>query len=242
MKTKALIFAFAAIIFFLFSCEKEKVETDRITFEEFDLGSKGYYIGEDMAGGFRSGNALFKTSYDPEWESWSGFAISNHSDTETRGYQNQYSCISGSGAGGSENFALLYTWASDTIEFIIPEKITGISFSNSTWAYYAMLEGDLFSKQFGGDSGDDSDYFNLNIKAIDEAGHMSLNATLNLADYRFTNNAEDYIANAWTEVDLSDAGFVKYLVLSFESSDTGDFGINTPTYVCIDNIRGELKE
>ena len=52
----------------------------------------------------------------------------------------------------------------------------------------------------------------------------------------------DYIGNVWTDLDLSQAGFLKYLVLSFDSSDKGAFGINTPTFVCIDNIYGELRD
>ena len=224
------------------SCEKEKVPVDKITFEEINLGDKGFYNGSDMAGGFISGNAFFKTNYYPEYNSWSGFACSNHTDTETRGYQNQYSCIAGEGANGSSQYAILSSWDLDTLEFIVPEKITAISFCNSTYAYYSMLEGDEFAKQFGGGSGDDLDYFSLRLQCYDESNRLIGDGTINLADYRFTNNADDYIANVWTEMDLSEIGFIKYIVFSFESSDNGPFGINTPTYVCIDNIKGELQE
>jgi hypothetical protein len=243
MKTKHFLFAFAATgLLLLSSCEKDEVKKDRINFEEFELGSEGYYNGSDMAGGFQSGNAIFPNSFNPDFQSWIGFAVSNHTDVQTRGYVNQYSSIAGSGDDGSDNYAVFYTFSSDTIEFVIPEKITNICISNSTYAYYSMLEGDDFAKQFGGGTGDDPDYFNLNLEGLDEAGRQVFIATLTLADYRFANNAEDYIANSWTDLDLSEAGFVKYLVLSFESSDTGAFGINTPTYVCIDNLFGELQD
>ncbi|MGC9341968.1 MAG: DUF4465 domain-containing protein [Bacteroidales bacterium] len=243
MKKYLFFTVFAAGIMFLnSSCKKDEIERDKITFEEIALNSDGVYIGEDMNKSYRSGNAIFNIDYNPEWQSWSGFAVSNHTDTETRGLENQFSAIAGSGANGSDNYAVLYTWDSDTIEFIIPEKITNISICNTTWAYYAMLEGDPPAKQFGGNSGDESDYFNLNMTGLNESGQKVLEATLTLADYRFTNNAEDYIANQWTDIDLSEAGFLKYLVFSFESSDVGDFGINTPTFVCIDNIFGELQE
>jgi hypothetical protein len=236
-------FVFAAgILVIISSCQKEKIETDRINFEEIDMGSDGYYIGEDMKKSYRSGNAIFTIDYNPDWQSWKGFAVSNHRDTETRGYANQYSSIAGSGAGGSDNYAVLYTWDTDTIEFIIPEKVTSISFCNTTWAYYAMLEGEPPAKQFGGGSGDELDYFNLILNGYNESSQKVVEATITLADYRYLNNADDYIANQWTSINLSEAGFLKYLTLSFESSDVGDFGINTPTYICIDNIIGELKE
>lgn len=242
MRTKTIFIAFAAITLTLTSCNKDKPEKDKITFEEFDLGTKGYYIGEDMRRGFRSGNALFSNEYNPDWQSWLGFAVSNHHDTETRGQENQYSVIAGTGAGGSDNFALLFTLSSDTIEFIKPEKVTNISVCNSTWAYYAMLEGYPPAKQFGGNSGDDLDYFNLIITGVDEQGREVLEAAVTLADYRFVNNAEDYVGNQWTDINLGKAGYLKYLVFSFESSDVGDFGINTPTFVCIDNVFGELQD
>jgi hypothetical protein len=243
MKTNTYFLLFAAsLIFFFSSCEKDKTETDNINFEDFELGDDGYYIGSDMAGGYTIGNAYFPINYNEEYGSWSGFAVSNHTDTETRGYSNQYSAIAGSGASGSEKYAVLYTWQADTIEFLTPEKVTNISVCNTTYAYYAMLEGTEISDPFGGDSGDERDYFNLLITGLDESGTPVLEASLALANYRYENNAEDYVSNAWTDVDLSEGGYIKYLVFSFESSDMGDFGINTPTYVCIDNIRGELQE
>ncbi|MFW5645384.1 MAG: DUF4465 domain-containing protein [Bacteroidota bacterium] len=241
MKTKVWIIAFAATgIFFFISCEKDQPEKDRIDFEEVELESEGYYI--NKSGGFTLGNAHFPTRYDEDFDSWSGFVVSNHNDTETRGFENMYSCIAGKGADGSEKFGLLFTMSTDTIEFLVPEKVTNISFCNSTYAYYSMLEGGSFSKQFGGETGDDPDYLNLLLKGLDESGNLVAEVRLALADYTFDNNAEDYIANMWTDVDLSQAGYLKYLVFSFESSDVGDFGINTPTYVCVDNIIGELQE
>ena len=44
----------------------------------------------------------------------------------------------------------------------------------------------------------------------------------------------------WTRYDLSDFGFVKGLVIELSSSDTGQWGMNTPAYFCLDNIEGEL--
>ncbi|HEB89007.1 MAG TPA: DUF4465 domain-containing protein, partial [Deltaproteobacteria bacterium] len=40
----------------------------------------------------------------------------------------------------------------------------------------------------------------------------------------------------WVFQDLSSLGLVKELGFSFESSDVGSFGINTPQYFAIDNL------
>jgi Domain of unknown function (DUF4465) len=241
----AVVIAVAGIS--LSSCEKDEVKMDRINFEELELDESGFYNGSDLSGGFLSGNVFFKTKYDPQWESWSGFAYTNHKDVTTGDYTNQYSCIAGSGDDGSEKYAVLYIFSdnpanADTIEFIIPEKVTNISFCNSTYAYKTMENGNAFAKKFGGESGSDEDFFNLMVDAYDENDIKIAGVTIQLANFTFSDNSMDYIGNAWTDVDLSALGYIKYFVFSFDSSDTGDFGINTPTYVCIDNIFGELMD
>ena len=139
-------------------------------------------------------------------------------------------------------YSVFYSWQKDTIFFTTPEKIKNISFCNSTYAYYSMLNGDQYAKKFGGESGNDPDYFKLIVEGLDAGKQKVLSGEITLADYTPEDNSKDYIGNVWTDVDLSQAGYIKYLVLSFESSDTGAFGINTPTFVCIDNIFGELQE
>ncbi|HYW96929.1 MAG TPA: DUF4465 domain-containing protein [Bacteroidales bacterium] len=241
MKKITLIATTLAGILFLGSCKKEqRVTTDRINFEDMSLGDNGYTYGDTAAGGFHTGNAFFPTHFS--YGLWSGFAVTNRTDDTTRGYTNLYSAIAGEGAGHSDNYAVYYAWNPDTIVFEIPEKITGMSVCNSTYAYYSMLEGDQFAKKFGGESGDDPDYFKLIIEGFDAGNNKVLEGTITLADYTFETNARDFVSNVWTDIDLSQAGFLKYLVLSFDSSDKGPGGINTPKLICLDNIYGELQE
>ncbi|MBE0676250.1 MAG: DUF4465 domain-containing protein, partial [Bacteroidales bacterium] len=117
----------------------------------------------------------------------------------------------------------------------------GISVSNTTYAYMAMLNGNAFAKKFGGDSGSDPDWFKVVLTALNDEGNPVGSVDIFLADYRYDNNSLDYISNVWTKIDLSVFGFVKGLVIEIASSDTGEFGINTPAYVCIDDIRGTLN-
>ncbi len=243
MKKKFLSFIVLAGMLYFFSCKKEDpVPKDHITFEELDPGPSGYYIGKDGAQGFFSGNAFFPVRYSQEYQSWSGFAYTNHTDVTTPGVENQFSAVAGSGAGNSSVYVVYYSWMNDSITFEIPEKVTNISLCNTTYAYMAMKNGDDFSKKFGGESGDDPDFFKLIMDGIDQNGNKVLNAEIMLADYTFEDNTQDYISNVWTDIDLSKAGPLKYLVLSFDSSDKGPYGINTPMTVCIDNIFGELQQ
>ena len=57
-----------------------------------------------------------------------------------------------------------------------------------------------------------------------------------LADYRFSDNSKDYIVKDWTFVDLSSLGAVTKLQFALSSSDTGQFGMNTPAYMAMDSM------
>jgi hypothetical protein len=54
-----------------------------------------------------------------------------------------------------------------------------------------------------------------------------------LADFR---NGKSFISRSWNKVDVSALGKVDKVTFAFSSSDNGAFGMNTPAYVCIDDI------
>lgn len=224
------------------SCEKKEDVTDKIDFEEIALNQSGVWIGSDNLGGFLSGNGFFPNYFNAEWNDyWSGFACTNHNDVSTAGYSNMYSSIAGAGADESEQYAVYYySGTADTIKFTLPEKITRLSVSNTTNTYLSMLNGDSFAKKFGGESGSEPDWYKVILTGINQDGVAVGYAEVLLADFRFDNNQLDYISNTWTNIDLSALGYLTALVIKIESSDTGSYGINTPAFVCIDNIEGIL--
>ena len=59
--------------------------------------------------------------------------------------------------------------------------------------------------------------------------------TLLLADFR--NNSHE-IVDRWTKFELKNIRKqgVERLVFKFDGSDVGEWGLNTPTYVCIDDL------
>ena len=236
--------AFVAVLTFLLasSCKKEEPVTDLVSFEDLPLNASGYWNGSDGSGGFTSGNVRFGNSYNNQYQSWSGFAYSNTSDTETADYSNQYSSITGTGDQESEKYGVYYfSGIPDTVVFTVPEKVTGLSVCNTTYAYLSILNGNSFCRKFGGDNGTDPDWFKLTLIPIDSRGNILGEMDIYLADFRFTDSANDYIANVWTKVDLSAFGYMKRLVIKMSSSDSGEWGMNNPAYVCIDNITGELQ-
>lgn len=197
---------------------------------------------------FISGLTFFGSEYSvtPSYNYWSdGFAISNGSDSITEGFTNLYSSANGKGALNSSKYAV----SNGNTTFITAQgKATGIEIiakgiwlNNGTYPYFSMLKGDGFGKKFGGVSGNDSDYFRviihgylLNKKTIDSV-------IFYLADYRNSDNSKDYILKDWDYADLTKIGTVDSISFKLESSDVGQFGMNTPAFFCIDNFEYDYK-
>lgn len=208
-------------------------------FENLELEPKSYWNGSDNSGSFTSGGVTFNNLYDATYLSWSGFAYSNMTDVTTASFSNQYSAITGHGNEGSGNYALCYPINSADIEFTATTKVTGFYVTNSTYAYFTMKNGDSFSKKFGGENGDDPDFFKLKIEGLDDAGNVVDFVDFYLADFRFEDNSKDYILNKWAWVDLSALNATSKLRFSLSSSDNGQWGMNTPSYFCIDDLNGQ---
>jgi hypothetical protein len=212
------------------------------TFENISLSPNSFNNGSNFSGGFKSGDFYFRNNYDSSFGGfWSGIAVSNMKDDSSRGFTNQYSSITG-GGWNSSNYGVYYSKGNILIEGSAKGKpVSGFYITNSTYAYYDMKEGSNFTKKFGGTSGNDPDYFKIKISGWKNGGiPADTTSEVYLADFRFSNNAEDYILKDWKWVDLTSFGTVDSITFKFYSSDTGVFGINTPLYFCIDNMGDEL--
>jgi hypothetical protein len=170
---------------------------------------------------------------------WEGFAISSRTDTTTPGWGNQYSAYAGSGAGGSQKYAVGYVASFLTttrLEFPGSTSMAGMgaAFTNTTYTALSMKLGDAFTKKFGGDTGADPDFLLLTI-----TGYLGATVTgtvdFYLADYR-GDSTSDYIVQDWRQVDFTALGTVDQIRFSMASTDNGMFGMNTPSYFAMDNL------
>ena len=178
-------------------------------------------------------------SYNPDYNFWSGWAISADNDVSTPGFMNDLSAITGAGYDGSTTYAVSFAGSGSQMKLTGPAQggqVSGMYVTNGTYAYLSMLEGDGFAKKFGGETGDDPDFFLLTIKGYANGQLGNDSVDFYLADYRFSDNAQDYIVDEWTWVDLSSLGNVDSLQFSMNSTDVGQFGMNTPAYFCVDNV------
>ena len=206
------------------------------------------YTQDSYLGGFASGGVYFANNYEeyyyPDYgygyTSWDGWAFSNMTDATTPGFANQLSAIAGGGANGSANYGVAFqSWTLDkTVSFAAPVQVQGAYVTNTAYAYYSMLLGDDFSKKFGGDLGTDEDWFLLTITGYDSAGAETGSVEFYLADFRFADDADDYIIDEWTWVDMTALGKqVGSLGFAWSSTDNHPtLGMNTPAFFAMDNL------
>lgn len=238
---KNFVLLFAA--FLLVACEPETGHLLVNDFENLVLDESGYYNGSDTTGTLidgryynpiYSGSVILLNRYKPDWYSWDGFAVSSLIDSVTVGSVNQYSVIAGQGAGGSAKFALAYDSAEIQLPYINSyQKVKSVMLTNSTYAYYDMQEGSDYSKKF-----EDNDWFKVIIRGY-SGNTLTGTVEFYLADFR---DGKSLIIRDWTKVSLSSLGTVDRLTLTFDSSDKGIFGVNTPKYVCIDDLIVEVED
>jgi hypothetical protein len=212
-------------------------------FNSLSIENESYWNGDDLTGGFSSGNAWFPNTYDPDYFSWTGWACSTISDNTTPGYGNQYSAITGGGMPSEQsNYAVsfMYPFTVSVMHLSdsMPRAVSGFFVTNSTWAALSMKKGDAYSKKFGGASGEDPDWFKLTIEGHYQ-GASSGSVEYYLADYRAEDPLDDFIIETWQWVDLTSLGTVDSLAFSLSSTDNGDWGMNTPSYFCIDQLHVE---
>lgn len=208
-------------------------------FEGIELPLIGYRNDASPQSAFFSGEVAVPNAYFPTFDYWEGWAISAIKDNVTPGFSNQYSAIPGGGADHTEHYAVAY--CPDGVVICLEgnsrgKPVQGMFVTNSTYAYYSMRDGDAFAKKFGGETGDDPDYFILTIRVYHEGQLGPDSVAFYLADYRSPISAEDYIVDTWEYIDLTSLGPADSLLMTLTSSDVGIFGMNTPTYFCIDEI------
>lgn len=163
-----------------------------------------------------------------------GFTYTNTTDTETPGYTN-ISAITGKGKFGKVYLTANtndFTLAS--ISLMNPEKyrFKGAWVTNTTYAYLAVKDGN--DGGFGGvRKFEEGDYFVLTAIGYDAEDNRIGEVDFYMADYR---NGQRKVVNTWEWFDWSALSSAAYIIFKMDSSDKGSYGMNTPSYFCLDGI------
>ena len=212
---------------------------DQATFEDVQLGGGGIWqapIGENE---MPSGGWLFTNNTQNGY--WGGFTASNRTDLNQSGLDAQYTAAAGCGYDGSTQYAVAYTMGVQTDVYAADGQshtVTGCYVTNDLWTYQDILQGGYGEPPYGGTTGNDPDWFKVTATGKNANGQTVGTLDFYLADYRFANNAEDYVLNTWEWFDLSPLGNVATISFSLSSSRGSGYNMITPAYFCMDNFNG----
>ena len=214
-------------------------------FENLEVPADGHMSvtteDDDERTEFTSGDFDFASGCMHDWDYWYWFGYANRTDTKYETLDDQWNNVVGGGYDNSANYGVAFAAAFNGPCYVAVNNhgsgavVPGFYITNSSYAYSSMTNGDGFAKKFG-----KGDWFKLTITGYDADGEETGTKDFYLADLRDPNKA--YIINDWRYVDLSGLGKVKTLSFELSSTDTGDYGMNTPAYFCFDNFGAEGTE
>lgn len=193
--------------------------------------------------------------------SWDGFTISVNGDDSFQDdfLTNQWGCMAGGGIMTAEDGRVL----KDESGIVRTEK--GIPYAVAYWSSYMETPGSHYlTASFNDDKvyeamgvyvcnhpwpyhsnrtavpparklDREGDYFKLIIGGVDENGD-DIPVTVDHYLARFDDGELIQSVN-WEWIDLSLLGKVKSLFFTMESTDIGEWGMNTATYFCLDKLQ-----
>lgn len=158
---------------------------------------------------------------------------------------------SNAGHEGSNNFGVMYGYSdfynsaymsnpSFHFEGDLEYTVKRMYICNSSYTYGVMKYGNSFGASGSAVPLEDSKgYFKVLAYGYDASGTPTNGGApveKYLADYRIGTATPTAISTIWTSWDLSALGPVNKVKFNFEGSDSGTYGLNTPAYLCIDDI------
>lgn len=189
-----------------------------------------------------------------DWSTWWGFTASNHADNgrPANTLVQQWSNMAKGGIMLDDNGTVMVDQfgapvTSATVPYLVAYygffmstrpidmsfidgksyNAVGIYVNLNSYAYYSMEYGDSFARAFT-----NGDKFTLSIHGV-AADESEKTVEVSLAEY---SNGDLTINRGWKYVDLTALGVVNEIYFTLESTDSGDYGMNTPAYFCIDKL------
>lgn len=197
---------------------------------------KTYWNGEDGSGKLQDDFFVYTNNYNAEWGSWDGFALSCSTSTTFNAdnyLTDQYNCCTsmlsskvfmvGYYSAYNNSEPTIYTTVSKTNHTRRPFYPINVDIANAAYTMSVIKNGNAYAKKF-----DTSDYLHLYVTGYKD-GQETKSLKLPLAE-------NGGFLTGWANADLRSLGLVDEIRFKMDSSDKGDWGINTPTYFCLDNL------
>lgn len=210
----------------------------------FSFNTAGVWVQNLQSGNFEIDDYIF--SHAVPYEGYAnGFTPSKVADNSLREplFSYPYCSAAGGGITGQTPYLVGYwdafsegtnptfddrscrIWEEDLEQF----RPQSVMVCVNTYLYYAVLNGTDFSKKFG-----PGDWVTLTAHGVHLDG-TEATAVFHLVNIEST-DVESGICKQWTQFDLTDLGTCTGIYFTMDSNDKGDYGINVPTYFCIDKL------
>ncbi len=232
--------------------DKDKTPTYTATLDNLVTNEAGYWIGgvdgpgTDMGYGTKSwyhtytdGPLAFNLTYSEstsEWGGqtytssyWSGFALSSRTETGFNSLTpDQYNNVTGKAHSGN-NF-IVATLYGENIEVLLEEGlvIESLYYTNSSYTVNSIVNGDDYS----GGPFTKEDWLTCTF-----VGHHA-DGTKTSVEVDLASNGK-YVKE-WKKVNLRPLGKIVALDFVMTGSRTGEYGLNTPAYICLDDIKVQI--
>jgi len=199
---------------------------------------------------FRLSHIIDSTSWGGTY--YDGFTVSKNADSsrQTNWVANQWGCMAGGGIA-TENETHEVT-VSAAVPYVIdfwnsfsPSKTLDVLFNdgktyealgmyvcNHPWMYYVQADSAALSSMSNGDK------VKLIAHGVDTCNNETTTEFV-LSEFKDGALVQE---TAWQWFDLSSLGEVKEIYFTMESWDVGAWGINTPTYFCMDKLKVRVPQ
>ena len=202
-------------------------------FEKFKLSTNSVLYNSADTVEFSDRIAFYPNQADVVAQNWNGYALSNRVSATKSDSTAIFHVNTSAGNGNSKNFGIYHyqPGISNHIRFT-DEKLhhlKSIDVCNNLFTAQVVKYG--FEKT-GIVKFEKGDWLNVAVSGYDAQGALIGSKEVILVDYRFDNPSKYITLSAWKTVDLSGLQGVATVDLVVTSSRS-----DTPTYVCIDNLK-----
>ena len=207
-----------------------KVESTVVNFDDF-VGDIEYIYGYE--------NDAIKCEYfyNEEYGYWGGFAQSRIFDTNVANgvYENQFAAYNSKAASGNTFLLYYYDSYNEPCDILFKQdsgtiSLTSVKLNLTTYTYASITDEDIntFARAFG-----DEDYLKVIFTPYSNADTPAGESVeCYVVDYR---NGKRFVADDWQKFELNLPTCARIRV-TIETSDVGEWGANTPLYICMDDL------
>ena len=153
-----------------------------------------------------------------------GFVPAIQSANDAVSYDKQFQVMPKGGTFGVGTPYLVAFW------YVSPMYV---KVTNTAYAYHTMLNGNEFTKKF-----EKGDWFKLIAHGVASNGKEKT-AEFYLANIKSDDVAAGIVSD-WQTFDLTSLGEVEVVYFTMESSDSGQYGMNTPSYFALDQFTAQM--